>query len=60
MKLFDALSGETLHTLSGMETGTGSLAFSPTGRSLAAGGWNGQLVVWDIGVRSRDHCLIRR
>ncbi|TYJ52328.1 hypothetical protein B9479_007057 [Cryptococcus floricola] len=29
VKLFDALSGETLHVLSGLESGTGSLAFSP-------------------------------
>ncbi|XAO24807.1 hypothetical protein I312_103613 [Cryptococcus bacillisporus CA1280] len=29
IKLFDALSGETLHVLPGLESGTGSLAFSP-------------------------------
>lgn len=29
IKLFDALSGETLHVLHGLESGTGSLAFSP-------------------------------
>lgn len=29
IKLFDALSGETLHVLQGLESGTGSLAFSP-------------------------------
>ena len=50
VKVFDAITGETLHTLSGLETGTGSIAFSPTGRALAGGGWNGQLVVWDVSV----------
>lgn len=50
MKLFDAFSGETLHTLSGLETGTGSLAFSPLGRLIAAGGWNGKLLVWNVRV----------
>ncbi|WVQ80620.1 hypothetical protein IAT38_002725 [Cryptococcus sp. DSM 104549] len=29
VKLFDATSGTTLHVLSGLESGTGSLAFSP-------------------------------
>ncbi len=50
VKLFDAISGQKLYTLAGLETGTGSIAFSPTGRALAAGGWNGQLVVWDVEV----------
>ena len=53
VKLFDALSGETLYTLSGLETGTGSIAFSPTGQMVSAGGWNGQLIVWNVQVRFR-------
>ncbi|WVW84453.1 hypothetical protein I302_106487 [Kwoniella bestiolae CBS 10118] len=53
VKVFDALSGECLHTLSGLETGTGSLAFSPASYgnklgALAAGGWDGHLIVWDL------------
>ncbi|WWC95894.1 hypothetical protein V866_002761 [Kwoniella sp. B9012] len=53
VKVFDALSGECLHTLAGLETGTGSLAFSPASfggklGALAAGGWDGHLIVWDI------------
>ncbi|ODO01373.1 hypothetical protein I350_06192 [Cryptococcus amylolentus CBS 6273] len=64
VKLFDALSGETLHVLSGLESGTGSLAFSPraflglegvkgkgkVGRLgvLAGGGWDGVARVWDV------------
>ncbi|WVR06163.1 hypothetical protein IAU60_003193 [Kwoniella sp. DSM 27419] len=53
VKVFDALSGECLHVLKGLETGTGSLAFSPLGfggklGALAAGGWNGHLIVFDL------------
>ncbi len=56
VKLFDALSGECLHVLPGLESGTGSIAFSPIGlgpRSaglIAGGGWNGKLIVWDVSV----------
>ena len=53
VKLFDALSGQTLHVLSGLEIGTGSIAFSPTHQNLiAAGGWNGRLVIWNVYVCS--------
>ncbi|KAK8858393.1 hypothetical protein IAR55_002620 [Kwoniella newhampshirensis] len=53
VKVFDAISGECLHVLSGLESGTGSLAFSPRGLggpfgALAAGGWDGHIVVWDV------------
>ncbi|WVQ72929.1 hypothetical protein IAR50_002491 [Cryptococcus sp. DSM 104548] len=62
VKLFDALSGETLHVLSGLETGTGSLSFSPSGflglkglspkvgklGVLAGGGWDGVARLWDV------------
>ncbi|WWC88859.1 uncharacterized protein L201_003774 [Kwoniella dendrophila CBS 6074] len=52
VKVFNALSGECLHTLSGLESGTGSLAFSPISfggkGALAAGGWDGHLLVWDL------------
>lgn len=57
VKLFDASSGECLHTLGGLEHGTGSIAFSPTtslarpGGLLAGGGWNGKVILWDVEVR---------
>lgn len=37
-----------------MESGTGSLAFSPIALNgyLAAGGWDGELLIWDLEVRS--------
>lgn len=56
VKLFNALSGECLHVLPGLESGTGSIAFSPAGLGrpsglIAGGGWNGKLVLWDVAVR---------
>ncbi|WVF69258.1 hypothetical protein IAT40_004034 [Kwoniella sp. CBS 6097] len=53
VKLFDALSGECLHVLKGLETGTGCLAFSPLDfrgelGCLAAGGWDGRFCLWDV------------
>ncbi|WOO77786.1 F-box-like/WD repeat-containing protein TBL1XR1-B [Vanrija pseudolonga] len=53
VKLFDAVSGECLQVLAGLESGTGSIAFSPLGFGrplgvVAGGGWNGKLVVWDV------------
>ncbi|OCF31255.1 hypothetical protein I316_07041 [Kwoniella heveanensis BCC8398] len=53
VKLFDALSGECLHILKGLETGTGCLAFSSLSFGgeigyLAAGGWDGRFCLWDV------------
>ncbi|WVQ96758.1 hypothetical protein IAU59_003865 [Kwoniella sp. CBS 9459] len=53
VKLFDALSGECLHALEGLETGTGCLAFTSLGFGgaigcLAAGGWDGRFCLWDV------------
>jgi transducin (beta)-like 1 len=54
VKLFDASTGECLHTLPGLEYGTGSIAFSPTASLarpcgvLAGGGWNGKAILWDV------------
>ncbi|KLT40000.1 WD40 repeat-like protein [Cutaneotrichosporon oleaginosum] len=54
VKLFDASTGECLHTLLGLEHGTGSIAFSPStslarpGGVLAGGGWNGKAILWDV------------
>ena len=51
VKLFDALSGECLHTLSGFDSGTGSIAFSPLVQNLiAVGGWNGLAGIYDLAV----------
>jgi hypothetical protein len=59
------VSGECLHTLKGLESGTASIAFSPLGLGkgklgcIAAGGWSGQLIIWDVEVggegSSPDH-----
>ena len=51
VKLFNAVSGELLHVLKGLEEGTGSFAFSPAMKGLiAGGGWNGHLLIWDVEV----------
>ncbi|WWC62305.1 uncharacterized protein I303_104901 [Kwoniella dejecticola CBS 10117] len=51
--VFDAISGQIVYNLEGLESGTGSLAFAPASfggklGALAAGGWNGHLFLWDL------------
>ncbi|KAK4685049.1 transducin (beta)-like 1, partial [Tremellales sp. Uapishka_1] len=55
IKIFEVISGQCLHALSGLEQGVGSLAFCPAGFGgelglglIAGGGWNGKLVIWDV------------
>ena len=54
VKVFNALTGECLHTLAGLEFGIVSLSFSPLGigkmGAIAAGGWDGRIMVWDVEV----------
>lgn len=55
VKLFNASTGEAMHEIKGLESGTGAIAFSPLGFGskmgyLAAGGWNGKFVVIDVAV----------
>lgn len=56
VKLFNAETGECLHSLAGLEAGTGSIAFSPIVSStrpfgiVAGGGWNGKVCFWDVQV----------
>ena len=53
VKVFDVDDGIVLHKLSGLEQGTGCIAFPPPGLGaslIAAGGWNGQLYIWDLAV----------
>ncbi len=55
VKLFNVSTGECLHSLGGLEGGTGSIAFSPLGfggklGSVAGGGWDGTLAIWDVEV----------
>lgn len=63
VKLFNAVTGECLHVLSGLESGIGSIAFSPVGLRrplgvVAGGGWNGKLVLWDVEVSDRGETFL--
>ena len=52
--------------LSGLESGTGSITFSPIGLGsrpaglVAGGGWNGKLIIWDVAVSGATHWQERR
>lgn len=54
VKIFDVTSGQLLHELKGLESGTASLSFSPLGvpgfpaGAIVGGGWMGQLRIWDV------------
>ncbi|RXK36630.1 hypothetical protein M231_06093 [Tremella mesenterica] len=50
VRVFDPLTSECIYTLPGLESGTGSIAFAPSGFGsfLAGGGWDGELMIWDL------------
>jgi WD40 repeat protein len=48
VRLWDAESGRALHTLKGHSDWVYALAFSPDGRLLASGSWNGEIKVWRV------------
>ena len=47
IKLWDARSGELLHTLEGHDGGVTSVAFAPDGSTLASGSWDDTIKLWD-------------
>ena len=51
IKLLDMHSGETLNTLAGHTGGVRRLAWSPDGKLLASGGYEGTTIVWDLSSR---------
>jgi WD40 repeat protein len=47
IKLWDAQTGQNLGTLEGHRGRVSSVAFSPDGRWLEAGSWDGKVKIWD-------------
>ena len=48
IRLWDTESGRERRTLSGHKTPTYSAAFSPDGKQLASGAYDGTVLVWDV------------
>lgn len=53
LKLWDIDSGKEIHTFRGQLVGFISMAFSPDGSRLAAGGWDGSITLWDLATRQQ-------
>jgi WD40 repeat protein len=51
IKLIDMRSGTTLNTLAGHTGGIRRLAWSPDGKRLASGSYDGTTLVWDLSAR---------
>jgi WD40 repeat protein len=50
VKIWDVATGNLLRTLEGHSSLIESVAFSPDGNLLAAGGFAGRISIWGIGV----------
>jgi beta-lactamase regulating signal transducer with metallopeptidase domain len=48
VRLWDAATGRLLKQLTGHDRGLWALAFSPDGGTLASGGEDGKILVWDV------------
>ena len=57
IRLWDVVTGEQKLTLTAYESGAGSIAFSPDGRTLASGGWARTIDLWDVATGKRRHTI---
>ena len=48
IRLWEVATGENIHTFWGHTTDVQSLAFSPDGKMLASGGFDGTILLWDV------------
>jgi tRNA A-37 threonylcarbamoyl transferase component Bud32 len=58
VRLWDADSGELLHTLAGHDRIPGDLAFSPDGHLLVTGGWDNRILIWDMTDKPRPTVIV--
>jgi WD40 repeat protein len=48
IQLWDAQTGELVHSLQGLQSGTRCVAISPNSETVAAGGRDGKVRLWDV------------
>ncbi len=48
VKLWDKVSGQLITTLYGHYGGVTTIKFSPDGKQLATGSYDGRVIIWDL------------
>ena len=51
------MTGEQKRTFTGHTRGIQSLVFSPDGRTLASGSWNGTIRLWEVATGEQKETL---